>query len=99
MGNQNKNTSENLHKMKLISIFALIAATMVVSTEALKIETKIDAPQPGEGINLELAEVEGWHSGKRSDKSQGLDANMTGGGGLAQISSKNRAAFVPSGSG
>ena len=41
--------------MKFLSIFALIAATMVVSTEAVKLETQIEAPPQEEGINLELA--------------------------------------------
>ena len=47
--------------MKLLSIFALIVAAMVDSTEALKLETEIEAPPQEEGINLGLAEVEGWH--------------------------------------
>ena len=43
--------------MKLLNIFALIATTMVVSTEAIKVESQIKAPQQEESIALELAEV------------------------------------------
>ena len=43
--------------MKLLNIFALIATTMVVSTEAVKLETQMVAPQQEESIDLELAEV------------------------------------------
>ena len=56
--NQNKtHTTENL-KMKLLSIFAMIAATMLVNTEAVKIQAQIEAPQQEVSSILELAEVE-----------------------------------------
>ena len=44
--------------MKLLSIFAMIAATMLVNTEAVKVKAQIEAPQQEVGSILELAEVE-----------------------------------------
>ena len=43
--------------MKLLNIFALIATTMVVSTEAVTLDTQIEAPQQEESIGFQLAEV------------------------------------------
>ena len=73
--------------MKLLSIFVMIAATMLVNTEAVKIQAQIDAPQQEVGSILELAEVEKRSNKGRANEIPATSSSSNSGGHLVQTSS------------